>query len=426
MPFRESVLPKAPLPWPNITPILVILCLVLSACASPRNVPEADALARLGPAGPLLPLYKGLSGLEARTRTSPVVILQIGDSHTANDSFSGRLREQFQARFGDAGRGVLHPGVPFKYYRPDRVAVVSTGWTLERAGRAPGPMGIAGIRQHAEGPAEMTLSSPDPADQTGVSLEFLAQPGGGSVDIASATGWRTRVSTNAAATGAQWVTLPKAAGGGEVTVSAVGNAPVDMLSWTAERDRPGAIVANLGTIGATVDLLLEMDPALVRQELARLAPSVILVAFGTNEGFGNGTEAASYRERFEQALRMLRSAAPSAAIAVLGPPDSEKHTGGGFKGHTLCGDPHWTEPPRVALVRDVQREVATRENLFFWDWQSAMGGACSMHRWAAEHPPMAARDHVHLLQQGYQATADVLFQVLMEGYERYKALLPTS
>ena len=40
--------------------------------------------------------------------------MQIGDSHTANDSFSGRLRELFQARFGDAGRGVLPPGVPYR------------------------------------------------------------------------------------------------------------------------------------------------------------------------------------------------------------------------------------------------------------------------------------------------------------------------
>ena len=426
MPSREPARPIAPVSWPNIAYLLVILCLSLSACASHRAVPDAEAVAKLGPAGPLVPLFRDLSGLETRTRTAPVVILQIGDSHTANDSFSGRLREQFQTRFGDAGRGVLHPGVPFNYYRPDRVSVVSNGWTLDRAGRAAGPFGIAGIRQHAGGPAEMTLSSADPADQTGVVLEFLAQPGGGSVDIASATGWRTRISTNAAAAGAQWVTLPKGAGGGQVTVTAVGDAPVDMLSWTTERDRPGVIVSNLGTIGATMDLLLQMDPALMRQELARLAPSVILVAFGTNEAFGNGTEAASYRAQFDQALRLLHSAAPAAAIVVLGPPDSAKHTAKNFKGRTTCGDPKWEEPPRLSLVRDIQRGVASRENLVFWDWQAAMGGACAMNRWAGMYPPMAGADHVHLLRPGYQATADALFQMLMDGYDKYRALRPQS
>jgi len=261
---------------------------------------------------------------------------------------------------------------------------------------------------------------------TGVSLEFLFQPGGGSVDIATATGWRTRISTNAVTTDVRWFPLPKGASGGEVTVTAVGDAPVDMLSWTAERQRPGVIVSNLGTIGATVDLLGQMDPAVLRQELAHLAPSVIMVAFGTNEAFDKDTDAVSYRARFEQGLQLLRSAAPSAAIVVLGPPDSARHTRKGFKGHTNCGDPKWDEPSGLSVVRTVQRDVAARDNLFFWDWQAAMGGACSMNRWAAQRPPMAAPDHVHMLRPGYRASADVLFQALMDGYSQYKALRPTS
>jgi lysophospholipase L1-like esterase len=406
--------------------LLLLACLALSACATHRTLPDAEIAAKLGPAGPLLPLYRALSELEARTRAAPVVVLQIGDSHSANDSFSGRLREQFQARFGDAGRGVLQPGVPFHYYRPDRVAAASDRWAAERAGRAAGPVGIAAVRQHGGKGATMTLSSPDPADMAEVSLEFLHQPGGGSVDIATATGWRQRISTDAATPEARWLTIPKGASGGEVTVAATADAPVDMLSWTATRGGPGTVVSNLGTIGATVDIIGRMDPTLLRQELAHIAPSVILLAFGTNEAFDTGTAAADYRERFAQSLRILREAAPSAAIVVLGPPDSAKHTARGFKGRTQCGDPRWDEPRPLSVVRDVQREVAAREKLFFWDWQAAMGGACSANRWAAEHPPRMAADHVHLLRPGYRATAEALFQVLMDGYEAYKALRPTS
>ncbi len=426
MPSCEPVLRTAPRPWASIAPLALILCLILSSCGRPLDIPDAQAIAVLGPASPLLPLYKGLYGLETGTRSAPVVILQIGDSHTANDSFSSRLRQQFQYRFGDDGRGVLPPGVPYKYYRPDRVAADSPDWTVYRAGRAPGPVGITGFRQHTDGPAEMALYSATPLDETNVTLEFLAQPGGGSVDITGAGGWRTRVSTNAATIGPQWVTLPKGAGGGKVTVNAAGDGPVDMLSWSADQDRPGVTVSNLGTIGATVDLLLAMDPSLVRQELARLKPTAILIAFGTNEGYGPGTEAASYRDRYEQALNLLRTGAPSAAIVILGPPDSQKATSRHFAGQTRCGDPGWADPPRVDLVRDVQRQIAAREHLVFWDWQAAMGGACSIGRWAAMSPPMAARDHVHLMQPGYQATADALFRMLMDGYAKYKSLRPGS
>lgn len=382
--------------------------------------------AKLGTAGPLLPLFRALGSLEAGNRQKPVVVLQLGDSHSANDSFSGRLRELFQARFGDAGRGVLQPGIPFKYYRPDGVAVASARWAAERAGRTPGPTGIAAVRQHGGSGATMTLSANTAGGLTDMSLEFLAQPGGGSVDIASDTGLRTHVATDAATQEARWVALPRDKNRSEVTIAATGDAPVDMLSWTAERDESGVIVSNLGTIGATVDILGRMDPALVHQELAHIAPHVILLAFGTNEGFDNGTDAASYRGRFEQSLRLLRESAPTAAIVILGPPDGARHTKRGFKGRTACGDPRWDEPRGLAIVRNVQRAVAAEQKLFFWDWQAAMGGACSMNRWAAAHPPLAGADHVHLLRSGYRATAEALFQTLMDGFAAYKALRPVS
>ena len=48
---------------------------------------------------PLVPFYQALAAVEAG-RASQAAVLQIGDSHTANDAFSGRLRELMQARFG--------------------------------------------------------------------------------------------------------------------------------------------------------------------------------------------------------------------------------------------------------------------------------------------------------------------------------------
>ena len=53
-------------------------------------------------------------------RLARLTILQIGDSHTEAEHFSGRLRALFQARFGNAGRGMLAPGAPVDYWRPTR------------------------------------------------------------------------------------------------------------------------------------------------------------------------------------------------------------------------------------------------------------------------------------------------------------------
>ena len=53
------------------------------------------------PAGPEIPpKTQGQRGL---------VILQIGDSHTAADYFTGELRQKLQARYGNGGVGYLEP-----------------------------------------------------------------------------------------------------------------------------------------------------------------------------------------------------------------------------------------------------------------------------------------------------------------------------
>jgi len=414
-------------PLSCVTALLGLL-IVASCAQQPSGLSDAEIAARLGPAAPLLPLYRALLPVEGGARAAPVVILQIGDSHTANDSFSGRMRELFQARFGDAGRGVLPPGVPFRYYRPARVSVTSRGWSVVSSFRAnaDGVFGVTGLRQHADGPAEMTLSATDPGDLDRAEIEVLRQPGGGTIDVELDRGGHTAIATNAPTVQAVWLPVPSSPGSRTLTLRARGDGPVDVLAWSAARGRSGVIYANLGTIGASVDLMDGWNQAVLRQDLAHLAPALIVLAFGTNEGFRDSTDPAAYAVTFAARLRDLHAAVPGAALLVLGPPDGDRHRRKGSDEPPACGDTNWAEPPRLAAIRDVERAVAARENAYFWDWRAAMGGQCSMLRWAATSPPLAAPDHVHLFAPGYQLTAEALFRVIMEGYERYRALRPAA
>jgi lysophospholipase L1-like esterase len=406
----------------------VVAALLVATCVAPPSGPsDAEIAAKLGPAAPFLPLYHALFALENHTRAAPVVILQIGDSHTANDSFSSRMREQFQARFGDAGRGVLPPGVPYQWYRPSRVTVTSDGWSVVSSFRgAPGPFGIAGLRQHADGPAEMTLVVDDPGDLDQVEIEVLRQPGGGTLDVELDPATRTAIATDAPAQQAAWQSIPHPPGSRTLTLRARGDGPVDVLAWSVTRGRPGVIYANLGTVSADIDLMDAWDQALLRQDIAHLAPSMIVLAFGTNDGFLDSTDPATYAQDFEARLRSLRAAAPGAALLVLGPPDAYRRRRKGITAPPACGDPDWTEPPNLGPIREAERRIAAREGAYFWDWRAAMGGPCSMLRLATTSPPMAAPDRVHLFAPGYQATAEDLFRVIMDGYERYRALRPSA
>ena len=161
---------------------------------------------------------------------------------------------------------------------------------------------------------------------------------------------------------------------------------MDVLAWSVTRGRPGVIYANLGTVAAGVDLMDAWDPGLLRQDLTHLSPSLIVLAFGTNEGFRETTDPAAYATVFAARLRALHAAAPGAALLVLGPPDAYRHRRKGSSAPPACDDPNWTEPPNLAPIREAQRSIAAREGAYFWDWQAAMGGPCSMLRWAATEP----------------------------------------
>jgi lysophospholipase L1-like esterase len=399
------------------------IALMLACCAPsppPPGPSDAQIGAALGDMAPLAPLYRALLSEQAGQRRAPVVILQVGDSHTANDSFSGRMRELFQAQFGDAGRGVLPPGVPHPYYRPARVSVYTQSWNVVSSYRGePGPYGITGLRQHADLPAQMTLSVDDPGELAQTEIEVLRQPGGGTLDVNGAA-----IPTAAPVPQAVWLTVQMAPGTTTLTASARGDGPVDLLAWSIGRGRPGVVYANLGTIGASADLMDQWDQSILHQDIAHLAPSMIMVAFGTNEGFRDSTDPTAFAADFAARLRDLHAAAPGAALIVLGPPDGYRRRGKRSEAPIACGDPKWTEPPNLGAIREAERSAAARERAWFWDWQAAMGGACSMMRWTATMPPFAAPDHVHMFAPGYQATAEALFRSIMDGYARYRSLFP--
>src|SRR5690349_10171589 len=62
------------------------------------------------PPGTLDGLYTGLAAAERGDPSGRVLLLFFGDSHTAGDSMTSRLRVTWQQRFGDAGRGLVGAG----------------------------------------------------------------------------------------------------------------------------------------------------------------------------------------------------------------------------------------------------------------------------------------------------------------------------
>ena len=415
----------------------------------PRALPtDQQLLGALGdPARRLLPLLVALEEIETGKANHPIDIIQIGDSHTANGNFAARMRELFQERFGAAGRGMLQPGIPFDYYRPQLATVSETPrWTLSNSFRASaeGPWGLAGTREHGSRPAErMVLTSTEEAGFGRAAVEVLRRPGAGSLDIQIDNGPVRNVSTDGPEQAADWVDLPATPGSHTLTASPHGDGPVELLSWDTERPGPGVLYENFGTIGATVDIMGRWDRAIVRTELAHRDPALILIAFGTNEGFGHLADPAAYEQMFIQRVQSVREAAPGAAIVIIGPPDGNRLYRRAAGQNGTC-TPHvtedvpimhqaslkagrgaiWAPPPGLAEVRQAERDAAAQLGWYYWDWSAAMGGPCSMNRLVEMDPPLGFDDHIHLRTDGYRLNAQQLFAELMAQYDRYRSLRP--
>ncbi len=387
--------------------------LLLALAATGCTPAPLDAARRPGHAAPnLVAFHAALRDLQSGRRRT-VNVLQIGDSHTANDAFSGRLRELMGARFGDAGRGFLPPAIPYRYYRPAQLTVQAEGWRpVTAASGAPGPFGLALLRQRADGPATVTVRADEPGGLARIAVDALGQPGGGTLDLAFDTGRTATVPT--AAPGPVWSDTA-APGAQTLTLTARGDGPVDLLGLRCGRDTPGVTWSNLGTSGATVALTAAWDPALAAAEMARLDPSLLVLAFGTNEGFKDGTDPVAYRALFQSRLHALRALAPAASALVLLPPDGLRAA---EHGATQACRPRpgdrtaYAPPPMLAPVRRIQLEAAAAEGAAVWDWAAAMGGPCSILPLTRTDPPAAAADLVHLFKPGYRATAEALFAAI--------------
>ena len=72
----------------------------------------------------------------------------------------------------------------------------------------------------------------------------------------------------------------------------------------------------------------------------------------------------------------------------------------------------WQSLPKLAQVREVQKELASRNGLTYWDWASIMPAKCGANKWATLSSPLMAKDRVHFTIEGYKKSAHEFLHVL--------------
>lgn len=373
------------------------------------NPPKLDMPEDVRPLdGPLGSFQAKLAALESGTRSEPVVIVHLGDSHIASDSFTRGIRSRLQARFGNAGRGAVIPANAFKYAQAQNVSLSSSGpWQSSMSLKSGnGVYGLSGVRvESSSSSAVMKLKADQPFDWAQVTV--VTGPGQGAFDVI-VDGKKQRFSANAAARGTQTFKVDRA--GSSLSVSPAGGGKFSVLHWSTGKNGPGVRYVNFGQISATVSVTKRWDDEAIANDLAQLKPDLIVYGFGTNEGYDDNTNTGAYRDYVRGFLAKLKQGAPQADIMILGAADGLRRRGG-----KSCGN-GWNRPPKLGALRDTMQGLAQEIGAGYWNWSQAMGGDCAIDRWARSG--LAAKDRVHLTSKGYDRSAEAFYQALVSPLDR--------
>jgi lysophospholipase L1-like esterase len=299
------------------------MSLLIAAAALLAGPDCVDALCN---ADTLNPYFRKLA--EARGRSGrPVHVLQIGDSHTAGDAITGAWRDLLQGRYGSGGRGVLAGGRPYAGYLTRGVtATMSDGWsiaaTFGSASAAPRPpLGLSGfsLTSRRDG-ARMSLTADSHEAFDRFTICAMTGPRAGALSIR--VGARmTRFQLESFTARPECRTIE--ADGPQTAVDVITEGgPVTITSWGTFHDAGGVTLSNVGVVGSQLVHFARTDDAVLGEELRAYRPDLIVVAFGTNEGFAPRFSPQEYEITLRTQVGRLRRLAGNVPILLLGAPDA--------------------------------------------------------------------------------------------------------
>lgn len=339
-----------------------------------------------------------------------LTILQLGDSHTAADFFTGELRKRLQALFGNGGAGYMTAGKPHAGVRSSSFKITaSSGWTYKSLNRAsePSDFWLSGYNAIASDAGQtITFETETAVPFDAIEIETVRQPEGGKIDIRLDKD--APISYDLKADRAEPVVIRLDAQRPtdkvrQIAISTAGAGTANIASVSVFNRRSGLTYSAVGFPGAQINLIDKFDERVLASELHRISPHIVVLAFGTNEGFRDDLDMTAYAQVYERTVTRIQSILPGATIVVVSPP-AGAHREGGECGRT---------PPLLARVRETQEEIAKRHKLVYWNWASIMPEECGAHRWAAMSPPLMAKDLVHFTVEGYKKSAGEFLNTLI-------------
>lgn len=332
----------------------------------------------------------------ARGKNDKLRILQIGDSHTAGDYFTHALRQNLQQRFGNGGIGWVYPQ-RVNGQRQAQIEYGGEGWEVLSSRNSQADFPLGGIIARSRG-GSGSLNPRQPQHDF-ANITFVLRPVLASAPLTVTDGHGRTVAQWSAQDPAVWqyrsfqAALP-------IRYHAQAGDIWDIGHINIENTRPGVVVSAMGINGAQLSHWQRWRNDWA-QDLAATRADLVILAYGTNEAFDKQLDLADTARILRERIAQVRRSLPRADILIIGAPESLRHKGSG-----ACG----SRPAMLDAVQQLQQNTARTQHTWYWSWQEAMGGRCSMTNWMQQG--LAAKDGVHFSADGYRRAGSLLGDAL--------------
>lgn len=340
---------------------LILSGLILSACSAPQSAPKA-----------------GKSNEKLR-------VVQLGDSHTAGDYFTDELRQRLQQKRGNGGIGVILPHA-IRGQRSATVSYEANGWEVNTSRSGDGDFPMGGVISTSSF-GTLTLSARHPSSQV-QTVTFTLKPHRQNSQLIVISNGKKQIISGLKM--GKWQTAQLEATF-PITIQAQGALDLGLINVEGQKSR-GVVVSSLGINGAQLTQTQKWRADWVN-DLKVSQADIVILAYGTNEAFNDNLDLMKTEQVWRTTIRKIRQQLPKAKIILLGAPESLRSTVG------KCG----VRPTMLDSVQAMQQRLASQEKIFFWSWEKAMGGQCSMKSWINQG--LASKDGVHFTAQGYKLVA---------------------
>lgn len=361
--------------------------------------------------------YKKLLLLE-ETKKEKINVVHIGDSHLQADHFSGRLRQNFQHNFGNAGRGFIFP---YRVARTNEPSSYKTStnivWDAKRNvfPEKPLPIGIGGITiETSDTAAEIRLTV---KDQVGINYSFnkltlYHAKSETNFDFAIYDSLYNEIAyvnnltdtMNKYYSELQFDKFYRSV----VIKSCPRNSSqscAQIYGLLLENDSAGILYHMIGVNGAEFRHY-NLSQYFIEQ-LPLLKPDLIIVSLGTNEGYTTAFDTTKFYNDIDSLITSIKRTNPTVDLLLTTPGDSFRRT---RKGRV--------KNPDMLDARNTLIKYCNTNNLAYWDLYAVMGGYGSMFDWYKAH--LSSKDKLHFSGRGYAIQADLLYSAIIKNYTKYK------